>query len=896
MLGGAPHNSARLALLTVVTVVVVVVLTLCVQQAAPDMQPLALALSCAAAVFVGFWGAQSGTQRSEHKERQQREQAKLIAHYLQIMQTDELVNHTQRLPEEPTQPEADAPSQGEPARAEQLPAPSQPTVTSENPALTAAQTHGSTPLAPTATQAALPRTSRLDFPRFSRELCTTPDPLAYLRSFVDDVYARRDGVPTPPRQASAGAGNLINQMIGGKLGEGMMVIAQTPDAPEAARYTSKNRLPPCPEELWLAQQLDDAGLMDEELEMPFVQAIRPTNSHMVYLRILAGNLSWKAITRVIEIEAALNRARLATTYFDAPHEASFTELMEFSQRFESSVCGQWREVADLAHSELTHSEGEWAFREAFSTAIETVQLPYRLAATFRANLEAGAVALEVELTPSEAFPKRAWNPRVGRVLPTTAHLREMAAGTYAARVALLLAAIAFACSDQVRTVSIAGVSNHSNTHTCLYSVEFDRLRFETVDLSQLPDPVAVLRSFGANVHEVGGALQPVTQNFILEDERFCPKGRYVEPAIVDRPLTQAQARALGCHTTADLEINEDVWRRSAASSFVRKLDGSVAEKVATILGSTGELNANIAEAGQRTARKLIAGELDDENPYAVEDEFVNGDVLTRAVEKSLKLIEQGEHAESVRMLRSALEQEDADARFADEPGVSRRYFNNYIERVIYNRVFAEEGARVELVPDAYYNIQLLLATSLYELGNTAEALARAERAHELDPLDERAVLRMVRCYEREGDYDRAVDLLNALLRHAHTNESLGVAYYRMAFMQYLLGNTLASETCYRKSLKHASSCSPAAFMELMQLHGLDSLEASDDDVDEVLEQEGVTVAPTSFVSHVLADAARAATDAEVFPVARNLAQAYGALEGSDILLGVIRSIEREPDR
>ena len=114
-------------------------------------------------------------------------------------------------------------------------------------------------------------------------------------------------------------------------------------------------------------------------------------------------------------------------------------------------------------------------RRSISTALETVQLPYRLTAKWRANVSYGNVAFEVALTPEAVWPSSMFVPGVGLVA-SSREMRRKAASAYALRVALLLASVAFRSSERIRHVWVAGTIDTATRHRCYLSVDFDRGR------------------------------------------------------------------------------------------------------------------------------------------------------------------------------------------------------------------------------------------------------------------------------------------------------------------------------------------------------------------------------------------------------------------------------------
>jgi hypothetical protein len=87
-------------------------------------------------------------------------------------------------------------------------------------------------------------------------------------------------------------------------------------------------------------------------------------------------------------------------------------------------------------------------------------------------------------------------------------------------------------------------------------------------------------------------------------------------------------------------------------------------------------------------------------------------------------------------------------------------------------------------------------------------------------------------------------------------------------------------------------------LSMLYLQNPDTLqgEASDEQTEDVLTSEEIPLAPTEETSELFYDCARASLDAEIFPVARNFARVMRSFNGDDIIEGLIRSLEDEPDR
>ncbi|WP_072499495.1 hypothetical protein [Olsenella phocaeensis] len=67
------------------------------------------------------------------------------------------------------------------------------------------------------------------------------------------------------------------------------------------------------------------------------------------------------------------------------------------------------------------------------------------------------------------------------------------------------------------------------------------------------------------------------------------------------------------------------------------------------------------------------------------------------------------------------------------------------------------------------------------------------------------------------------------------------------------------------------------------------------DPEALLEENDIPLAPTPEMSKAFQDCARASVDAEVFPVARSFVSILNRFDPSDVLTGILRSLEDAPD-
>ncbi len=708
---------------------------------------------------------------------------------------------------------------------------------------------------------------------------------------------------------------------------------------------------------YLARGLDEAGLFAADADLPDVTVIRPSRSKTFYLRVDEAQVAWPDMVRVLAIEGALNRALFAWEHLSAeaedaeaaldaqalalkapedgqadgtdssaspadtadtaiptepealagtPDDAgaalstgtpTIEDCYRFNQALVSSIAAQVG-TDPIPHASMSDVMGEWGVRQSISAGIETFRLPLRLVANFRVNLMGGDAAIVTKFVPAGAQPASVWSEELGRIVPASHQMREMEATSYALRCVLLLASHAFRCSRRLCHVFVAVVLDMPTRHACLLTGDVVREALRELDLARSFDAVAACRQLGLTFKLQDGALTEVEQGFSLDDERFCPSTRYATVDLSSRLLPRFEANLLGATRVSDLAINENARRSEVARELFRELTSSTEKNVREILGLTSrDSDPSVVDAGRRTARALIDGSLSDDDAYGMEDEFVDGDELNRACQRASQLLERNSAHEAVGVLTDALAPIDALDTYTDTDTVVWREFTSYVARTLFNRLLAKPGVTVRLVPNAYFGAQLLMATALMLDGKTEAALGFARRAQDLSPLDMSGTLRATRCLEILGRQDEAARELRHYLAYAFDPQGIGTCYYRLAFMEWHLGNLDVADACYQKAVVSQASCSGAAMLELQTMRAMTATKGVDPkQVEEVLEEADVPLAPTEKVVGVLVEAAQAATDAEVFPVARSFATLLGALSGDDVMRGVVNSLEREPDR
>ena len=716
-------------------------------------------------------------------------------------------------------------------------------------------------------------TTTLDIDVLSQRLMASDDPLSDLGLVVADIRSRQQN---------------------GQNADGGQIIVPS---------SSEGTLPPSNLEVFLADSLDDAGLSAPDVAMPSVGVVRPHTSHLFYLRVNDPELSYAAKLKVLRIEAALNAALLASTFFEDADDVPTDELARFRQRVAASVTSQIPTIADgLPTREEERPDGEWAVRKGISTGIEHFQVPYRLQASFRTNVADGNAAIVVDLTPPSVMPSRAWVDGMG-IVPATPEMRRRAATDYNLRIGILLAACAFRCSSLIRHVWVAGTIDTPQSQDCYYSVCFDRKGFSKIPLTGTFDSVSTYRGFGATLDEKDGQLSPVRQGFSLEGEQFCPARRYETVELSTRVLPDPFAKALGASRVSQLGVVEESKRVEVASQIARRLSSSTEENVRAIMELAGkDEDVTVREAARRCVGKLIDGTLPEDDPQAVQDEFVNGGELFSAVEKAKELLAQKNTADALSIVLGALEPLEEAHTYDDTATVEWRAFGSYVDRVLYNRLLWDGSRETHLAPDSYLEAQLVVSVAALAEGRLTQATERARRAVELAPLSIHARLQLAQCLEAEGHDDDAMTEVGHLLELAHDPEGVGLGYFRMASYEWNRQDVRAARACYQRALSFMPGIANQMASQLsaivLQLQGsaTSSEPLTEEQVRAALSARNIAIAPTEKVTEVFFEGMRASLDAEIFPIAKEFMTILGLMTHDDVYYGMLRSIEDEPDR
>ena len=648
---------------------------------------------------------------------------------------------------------------------------------------------------------------------------------------------------------------------------------------------------PSPHELFLREQLIDAGVFDVDTSTDLTLILTQA-SQQFYIRINAETITQVEFSRLLRIEAALNSLVFADRWMEDYETASVQDLYAFQEAFAKGL-----NVQIMPPWNKDEARGEWITRERFAVFAERIQTPLRTNIDFRVNTSAGWLAAEVYLPPVSTQPTRWYSFTEGRVKDHDEAQRIRRAHDMYARVCILVAQAAFSTSPAIQHVCLAGIVKENGAQTCFLSGKIDRSVFTDLAFDHLIRPMQAWRCVGGELKVSDGRLQPIKQTFRLEEPRFCPPSRYRTVELSDRELTRDHAEALGAGRLSDLGIYEEYAREEAASMLARAWKPSFEENVRQILEAADQTKRHdVRSAALRTAKQLATGSLDD-NPEEFVESFVNGDDLTREVRRAVTLFRQGQTDEPLRILEAAVFDSEMRGRYLDSREEVWRSFDNYVERALFNRTYAcilPRDTQVRLAPDSYKSALHYLGLLYANVRDNEHSLACSRRALELDPFFHPAYVSCVHACRRSRQIDDAIRYCDESLAHAYTLTAAAVSY--------IIRAELAMNDELELSL--ASACLAIAgsypgphndrvqdLCDEIAGYGVEPVK----EPTSVLARHGVPLAPSNGIRDILVDCSKASVDAEVFPVASQLTYALSRLTGNDILFGVSNSIEGLPD-
>lgn len=627
-----------------------------------------------------------------------------------------------------------------------------------------------------------------------------------------------------------------------------------------------------------------------------------------------------------KLEGALNRYYLLREQLGT--RAASVSMEECKQRADHLFASVIEQAAD---AELPRDMAEpifardWNIRLGIAQGMEALKLPLRLGAEFRYDSDEGLVSFEMVAPDIDMIPGRDAEVMQG----------------YAMRVGVLLAALAFSQSNQVKQVSIDGSYFYDeksqldlDTSVAGSTEMADRVFKVTFNRDQFADRAHYVTDVEANpraFYEEAGAVigsgegeQLDDFDALLDEEVFereiqdaveavdvlvAGKDSALKTDVQDRQLGLVSSMALGCRSTRNLRINYNAAQKYYAQEVADQLKDAenLQEGVKVLRAMQEQTNdPKVLASCNRVMEQLALGEADMRDSARVVSLFVGDDPYLDALTRSraISMNPKGSADEAIAILREVVDPAEAMGVFSDDERMVYRIFDSSSSRVIYNlsregmlrtsgvEVRDDSGKGVELAPDSYLFCNLELVRLLENtFDRVDDALMYGKNALRLAPTMTVGYRTLARVYMLMGDPNSSRDLLYQALRFAVHPTELGYLYYQLGYTEWKAGRLRVAIACYLKAIMEAPALHAQISNELRALLGEDGARMMDlSQVLPALRAANVPLAPNEEVLARLKDAAEAATNEGLFPAARNMLSLYLHHKPNDVLSHVLRSL------
>lgn len=618
------------------------------------------------------------------------------------------------------------------------------------------------------------------------------------------------------------------------------------------------------------------------------------------------------------IEGALNRFLLGVEATD-DDAVSLTDAQCFDlQRFLMGKAATQTPSTKLASGLSSPSpEGLWEVLSKISASFEHARMPYRIVARLALDNDIKRAALDVKVPSGAMMPASKFDASTNTWVPYTREERDDMAMRYALALGLMLVSIVFTEAPAVDIVDIVlrpaakAAADEDAEHASAKreyawcAAQFTREQYAQTDgfaEARKADPFKAYYEADANFSVPdadpfealkSSPIYEAKKKNMHRGEVACAKG----------------ADAFGCDTRGGLSIYFDIAARETAEKIADAvaLSANTTEAVKIVREhqeQAGSIEGREGEPYTRLMAALAEGKLDAHDQNAVVDLFLGEDECYLAYKRAHALEDEEKPEEAVTVLADALSSAALNDGFIDSTEVIYRNFDSYASRVIYNLIRAGKldgpaairddlGKEVCLVPDSMF-MCLLAAADILEgsFERSEEALRYCERAITMGPTVGAGYRQLGRIHMLVGEMDHAATALKTGLGIMIQPNDIAGAYYQLAYVLWKSGQASLGAACYIKSIATAPFVANAASTELQELIEETGITLPEkDEIDGILAQAGIPVAPTTEILDALSAAAVVAVDEELFPVARNLLALTLRYRNDDALVNVLRYLE-----
>lgn len=496
--------------------------------------------------------------------------------------------------------------------------------------------------------------------------------------------------------------------------------------------------------------------------------------------------------------------------------------------------------------------GEWDVRTRLARALEETPMPYRLAYRYDVDVSLGEARIACWTPPADLMPRWMVDPGAPGELACCDDRAGAAATSYALRLAVLIAEMAFGTSPSITRARICLSSDVACRHPVLVA-DWDRTAFIGRVHERVRGDAFADRRLVWDVSGLKGLLGDLDATFSMDDDLAlrelgadsAPVGpdaaRRLPLAEDDRPIGDALAKVLHADRVSELDVfhlGDDPF------------EGAVRRAV------------ELCGTDQRAAAQKLADLL---QVMAIMDGLVLDDANDDGVPELAPMGDDGS-------------------------GVRRAYCSSDVARLALSLLADDDRTRFTYVRDSAYDACRLLAQLCIANDDPEHGLAYAEDAIEMGPTSPAAYDSAVRALMAQERYGEAMGFLNRALGLILDIEHLARLYYRAGYVQWRLGNLSAAYACYERALASAMF-HDAAREEMDELAGgMEGGAPAPQEAEAAMRRAGVVVAPTDELCALAARAVLGACDEGLLNVASRYAPAIREMASGDAVVSALLSL------
>lgn len=418
------------------------------------------------------------------------------------------------------------------------------------------------------------------------------------------------------------------------------------------------------------------------------------------------------------------------------------------------------------------------------------------------------------------------------------------------------------------------------TRKTLMTVNFERQKFvKHLRKNGLRNPINTYREFCANIDiDENHALKPVEPTFDLRDTCFAPRGAQEEPEFSDSVFDSNIEDLLGTSTSQGLAIQREDLLQQAVSDFHHissELMPTTAEKARMAMSIINDIDdPELTEKAEIITKAIIDEEPIPEITFNISKEIRNTQL------KAHNQFERGEVTSGIEEYEKKIAY--YDSMFSEGKSIPR-YFNSYAERVIYNRMFANNNESMRLIPDGLFYAHMELADIYSQLHDSNKTLQHLRTMVSYAPTYALSHLRLATELSNNEDWDSAYAACLNALRVSLDQDDAAFAYYRLAYAEWMRDNFDSALAAY----KMAENISPDNIGTLqIEKNELISRMTSQcmpipentNDISKILKEKNIPEWPNTNAHSIIDSAAKSTVNNGMFVIARTLCVASARMK------------------